>query len=308
MNNGGDLSQQVRSMPMIERIGLIGAIIAAIFLIAFSIFSLIVDLTLQFNLIGALIDVVFLTIGSFAVFFPVRMFGKTLYYERMSDYAFENGVYKRMEPVLRKVAEVQVDVSAVEMQLDVMNRKVQTILEAQVKAQSRPEIDKMILPGTSIAFVIRTIFMVIITMSGFMYMIEFPFGVSHYVTLIFYILWWMFISSEFKLFDKTTAWIIIVMPILLVPVGVMLLDIVFFQINEVIGIFFVFMALYAFLYYLWALYETKGTLPFSSPDLRALRMSAESQRNAPKKEGSFMKGLFGGLGRGIADFLGIKRR
>ncbi|MDY6865510.1 MAG: hypothetical protein SVY15_06020 [Halobacteriota archaeon] len=307
MNNGRDLPKQVRSMPLLEQIGLIGAIIAAVFLLAFSVFSLIIDLTFQFNLIGALIDVIFLTIGSFAVFYPVRMFGKTLYYERMSDYAFENGVYKRMEPVLRKVAEVQVDVSEVETQLDVMNRKVQTILEEQAKAQSRPEIDKMILPGTSIAFVIRTIFMVVITMSGFMYMVEFPFNISHYATLIFYVIWWLFISSEFKLFDRTTAWLVVIIPILLVPVGVMLLDIIFFQINEVIGLFFVFLALYAFLYYLWALYETKGTLPFSSPDIKELRMSAESQRNAPRK-GSFMRGLFGGLGRGIADFLGIKRR
>ncbi|MDY6930558.1 MAG: hypothetical protein SVJ22_01390 [Halobacteriota archaeon] len=307
MNNGGHLSQQAPTMTMLERIGLIGAIIASTFLIAFSIFSLIIDLTIQFNVIGALIDVIFLTIGSFAIFFPIRMFGKTLYYERMSDYAFENGVYKRMEPVLRKVAEVQVDVGEVEMQLEVMNRKVQTILEEQVKAQNAPEIDRMILPGTSIAFVIRTIFMTVITLAGFFYMVEFPFNVSHYATLIFYFLWWVFISSEFKLFDKTTSWLVIMLPILLVPVGVMILDIIFLQINEVIGLFFVFLALYAFLYYLWALYETKGTLPFSRPDINLLRVSAERKRNAPGKRG-FMRGLFGGIGRGIADFLGIKRR
>ncbi|MDY6965993.1 MAG: hypothetical protein SVM80_08510 [Halobacteriota archaeon] len=326
MKGYDDLSQNNR-MPRMERAGLIGSLIASLFLIAFSIFSLMIDLALEFDMTGILIDLVFLIIGIFAGFFSVRMFGKTMYYERMADYAFENGVYRRMEPVLRKVAEVEVDISDLETKISVIDKKVQAILDEQIKAQEGPEVERMIISGTSTAFAIKTIFMVIITMSGFFYMIEFPFGMAHYTTLVFYILWWLFISSEFDLYSKTTSWLVLCIPILLVPVGIMILDIVYFEITEVIGLFFVGMGLYALLYYLYALYETKGTLPFSSLDIEDLRESVEtnqegyqnemmgldlrvsvkSHEDNPKKIG-FMRGLFGNMGRNLADFFGLRRR
>ena len=136
-------------------------------------------------------------------------------------------------------------------------------------------------------------------------MIEFLFGMANYATLALYIFWWLFISSEFNIYNKTTSWVILFIPILLVPVGVMILDIIFFEINEVIGIFFIGLGLYAFFYYLWALYETKGTFPFSSPDMKDLRIAAKSPKGPQNKVG-FMRDLFGFIKRGLANFLGFR--
>jgi len=98
----------------------------------------------------------------------------------------------------------------------------------------------------------------------------------------------------------------VVAPILLVPVGVMLLD-AFLQINGVIGVFYAALGLYALLYYLWAVYETRGTLPFSGPDMQNLDMTANSTGDFPQKQG-FVKGLFGVIKTGLFGFLGFRQR
>jgi hypothetical protein len=99
-------------------------------------------------------------------------------------------------------------------------------------------------------------------MSGFLFMIYTSLGAVHFATLAFYVLWWVLLTSEFRLFNNMAAWMLVFIPILLVPVGFMILD-AFFQINNVIALFYGLLALYAFLYFLWAVYETKGTLPFT---------------------------------------------
>ena len=222
------------------------------------------------------------------------------------DSAFEDGVYKRMEPILRKVAEVSVDLEDLESHLNIVDKKVQTVLEEQVSAQTSTEIEKNLAPGTSIAFVVKAVFMVVITMAGFLFMLEYPFGINHYLTLIFYVLWWIFITSEFKVFDNNTAWASIIAPILLVPVGIMLLDAIW-DVNVATGAFYAILALYALLYYLWAVYETKGTLPLSGPNTQNLGVVTNSLETDQAELG-FIRGFFGGIKSAFLDFLGFRRK
>jgi hypothetical protein len=252
------------TMPASEKIGLAFALLTALILLGFSLFSLIVDTILKFDLYGILIDLIFLGIGISLGYFSIRMYKKSVYYESLMNFTFDEGIYTRLEPVLRKVAETSVEMEDMESRLNKIDRMVQTVLEEQVKMEKSPrvEVEKAIAPGTSMGFVVKTIFLTIITMSGFMFMINTSIGAAHFATLGFYVLWWLLISAEFKLFNDTAAWVIVFVPILLVPVGFMTLD-AFMQINNVVALFYALLALYASLYFSWAVYETKGTLPLS---------------------------------------------
>lgn len=263
---------QTRKMPVTEKIGLAFALLITIILLGFSLFSLIIDTIFKFDLYCIMIDLIFLIIGFFLGYFSLRIYKKSAYYESLVSSAFDEGIYARLEPVLRKVAETSVEMEDLENRLNKIDRMVQTVMEEQVKMEKSPEreVEKAIAPGASIGFVVKTIFLTIITMSGFLFMIYTSIGGVHYATLAFYILWWLFISAEFKLFDNSAAWVMVFVPILLVPVGFMLLD-VFFQINTVIALFYALLALYAFLYFSWAVYEKKGTLPFNLNLIRKIK-------------------------------------
>jgi hypothetical protein len=258
---------QTMTMPVSGKIGLGIALIMAIIITGFSFFSLLIDVILKFNLYGILIDLIFLGIGIFLGYFSLRMYKNSVYYESLVNSAFDEGVYTRLEPVLRKIAETSVEMEDLEGRLNRIDRKVQTVIDEQVKTEKSPysEVEKMIVPGTSMSFVVKAIFLAIITMSGFLFMIfnrPRPLLVAYCAILMFYILWWALISSEFKLFDNSAAWGIAFVPILLVPLSFMILD-ALLQPNTLVALFYALLVLYVFLYFSWAVYETKGTLPFN---------------------------------------------
>lgn len=119
----------------------------------------------------------------------------SIYYEKVVDASFEKGIYRRLEPVLRKIAEVGVEIDEVREDVDLVNHKVATIMDEQAKRS--PE---TIAPGILSKFATKTTLLAILTMAGFLYVLEFPVGVVHYVTLLFYIVWWLFLTNELGVF------------------------------------------------------------------------------------------------------------
>ena len=141
-----------------------------------------------------------------------------------------------------------------EARLNGIDKKVDAVMEGQVKAA----------PGTSIGFAVKSIFLAIVTMSGFVFMIETllsPAYLAYCAILLFFILWWLLITSEFELFNEAEAWLFVFLPILLVPIGFILTDMVL-DYDDTICIFFFVLMIYAFRYYSWAVLRTKGALPF----------------------------------------------
>ena len=259
------IAPQTRTaMPITEKVGLAFALLTSLILLGFSLFSLIVDTIVKFNIYGILVDLIFLGIGIFLGYFSIRIYKRSAYYEGLVSSAFDEGIYKRLEPVLRKIAEASVEMEDLDSRLNKIDHMVQTVMDEQVKTgkSSVTEVERSIAPGTSMGFVVKAIFLAIITMSGFLSMIYTPPGPAHYAVLAFFIFWWLLISSEFKLFNNMAAWMLVFVPILLVPVGIMILD-AFLQVNAVIFLFYALLTLYASLYFSWAVYETKGTLPFA---------------------------------------------
>ena len=245
--------------PISDKFGFIGSLLASFILLSFTIYSFIIDLLVEFDPHGILVDVIFLFIAFEVGFFAFKTFGKVMYYEKVVDASFEKGIYRRLEPVLRRIAEVGVEIDEVKEDVDLLNRKVATIMEEQAKRS--PE---TIAPGVPSKFATKTTLLAILTMAGFLYVLEFPIGVVHYVTLLFYIVWWLFLTNELELFEETIAWVFIAVPILAVPIGAIFLH-ALFSLNAMIGILFGGLAVFVFLYYSWGLYITKGVFPLSLP-------------------------------------------
>ncbi len=251
------------TMSIAEKVGLGITIIIAIILIGYAIFSLLIDLLiLNFDWFAIAIDLLSLAIGIALGYFSIRIYKKSVYYEGLVNSAFDEGVYARLEPILRKVAETHVEMESLGSRLNVIDRKVQTVIDEQVKSEPQIELEKAIAPGTSMGFIIKTIFLAIITMSGFLFMIYTSIRYAHFATLLFFILWWLLISYEFKLVNNATAWVMVFAPILLIPVSFMVLG-THVDPNNLVALFYLVLALYVFLYFCWAVYETKGTLPFN---------------------------------------------
>jgi len=96
-------------MKASEKAGLALALLTAILLLGLALFSLI-----KFNLYGILIDLIFLGIGIILGYSSIRIYRKSAYYEGLVRSAFDEGIYTRLEPVLRKIAETSVEMEDIE--------------------------------------------------------------------------------------------------------------------------------------------------------------------------------------------------
>jgi hypothetical protein len=74
-------------------------------------------------------------------------------------------------------------------------------------------------------------------------------------------MWWGFITNEYNLWRDSMAWAIIFLPILALPITVLLLTNII-NYNVLLATIYVSLALFTFIYYLWAIYTTTGSLPF----------------------------------------------
>ena len=249
------------AVTIFEKIGLTVAFFIGLSLTIFSLYSLVIDISMEhIDLWGVGVDTFFLLLGVLICYSCIKTYRKAIYYGKLVESAFEEGIYRRLEPLLRKFAEVHVQMEELEARLNGIDKKVDAVMEGQVKAA----------PGTSIGFAVKSIFLAIITMSGFVFMIETllsPAYLAYCAILLFFILWWLLITSEFELFNEAEAWLFVFLPILLVPIGFILTDMVL-DYDDTICIFFFVLMIYAFRYYSWAVLRTKGTPPF---DIRRFR-------------------------------------
>ena len=243
------------AVSIFEKIGLTVAFFIGLALTIFSLYSLVIDISMEhIDLWGVGVDTLFLLLGFLICYSCIKTYRKAIYYGKLVESAFEEGIYRRLEPLLRKFAEVHVQMEELEARLNGIDKKVDAVMEGQVKAA----------PGTSIGFAVKSIFLAIVTMSGFVFMIETllsPAYLAYCAILLFFILWWLLITSEFELFNEAEAWLFVFLPILLVPIGFILTDMVL-DYDDTICIFFFVLMIYAFRYYSWAVLRTKGAPPF----------------------------------------------
>ncbi len=154
------------------------------------------------------------------------------------------------------------------MEIDIMktNRKIDSTLEYVTKMQDIDASSVYIFPGASFKFITKALVLMVFTFSALVYVAEYPLSIVHYFILVIYLAWWALFTSEYKLFENKNAWIWALIPIMTVPTGGIIIDATL-GINNMVGILFFMMFIYAYSYYSWAAYLATG---FKLIDIRKI--------------------------------------
>ncbi len=108
---------------------------------------------------------------------------------------------------------------------------------------------------------LRYVLLINITLAVFIFLMTFTRSYTPLLITVLYAIWWLEISYEYKQWNRSSAWIWIFIPLLLIPVTTILGDIMFGS-EMLIGGMGIGLAIYATAYYSWSRYIIEGTLPF----------------------------------------------
>jgi hypothetical protein len=262
-----DISRMPMQLSFFEKIGLTSIMIIFIFILTFAGFSLFADI-LKFDFLSILIDIFFIIMCIAAIYFSFNILKKKIVTEALIDTAFQHGVYTRLQSLIENIATSQIGTDIIMNRISDIDTKVESILKERRPDVQRVDTDIMqehVALGTSLKFMIKTIFMIVLTMAIFMFLVNFALGtVTPYVTLFIFVMWWLFITNEYSLWKETGAWTFVFFPIVMVPVGVIIIS-NFVEYNVMMALLYLFVGIYSLLYYIWAIYTTTRSLPFITP-------------------------------------------
>lgn len=259
-------------LSFFEKIGIVSSLIMAAGVLIVSGFSFIIDFG-KLNMVNILIDLI-LIIGSLtSLYFMFGIYRRKVIIETLIDTAFQEGVYNRLKPLIENIANSRIDADIILDRMSNMDIKIENILKGNILKRDESEVKyvekyietemhRPVMIGTPLGFIIKSIFMIIITMAIFMFLVNFNLGrLTPFVTLSIFILWWVFITNEYSLWKNTSAWLIVFFPIAIVPVSVMILGNLV-NYNILMAVLYASISIYTFVYYLWTIYTTTGAIPF----------------------------------------------
>ena len=267
-----DISRMPIPLSFFEKIGLASALIISTFIFILSGLSLFIDIFIRLNLLYILIDILIMIFCLSAVYFIFNILRKKIVTEALVDTAFQHGVYARLQSLVENIAQEQVGTDVMIDRMSDLDMKVESILKERKSETGVGRVgigimEESVTLGTSVRFVIKAIFMIVLTMAIFMFLLNFALGgLTPYVSLLIFIVWWLFITNEYTLWKETNAWIMVFFPIIIIPVTVMILTNLL-RYNEMLALLYVLLGLYTLLYYAWAIYATTGSIPFITPKL-----------------------------------------
>ena len=265
-----DMSRMPIQLSFLEKMGLVSVSIIFVGIAVLSVFSLIIDIFVKINFFSILIDVFVLIMCMTAIYFVFNIIRKKIVTEALIDTAFQHGVYNRLQSLIGNIAQAQVGTDVVIDRIDHLDKKVENILKERRDDKYDGSVGKEFLQehislGTSVKFVVKSIFMLIVTMAIFMFLVNFNLGnVTPYASLSIYVLWWLFITNEYSLWNYTGAWSFAIIPILIIPVTIIILANLM-NYNVLMALLYLSLAIYIVVYYIWAIYVTTGSIPFLKP-------------------------------------------
>lgn len=254
-------------LSIIEKIGLVSSLIMAIGLLIISGYSFIVDLG---NITGLIIDMIFIFMSISSLYFVYNLYRRKIVFETLIDTAFQKGVYNRLEPLIENIAQSHVDTDIILDRMSNIDLKVENVLKERKIEIERKEVydlekefQRPVMVGTSLMFIVKCIFMIIITMAIFMFLVNFNLGnLTPLVSLLIFVLWWVFITNEYGLWKDNSAWLFVFIPTTIIPVSVMVLGNII-NYNVLMAVLYALVGIYVFVYYVWAVYTTTGVFPFT---------------------------------------------
>jgi hypothetical protein len=206
-------------------------------------------------------NLIIFLLGLGALYGGISAAKNSIIFDHFLNSTFESEIYQRLEPAFEEMAETQVRLEEIEVKMDRLNLNIQ-------RYKRRPPVGEF--PSLSIegkiSIFLKIVIMINITIGIFLFVAGYPGTYAPYVFTLMFILWWLVITDEYKLWKNPTSWSLVVLPVFAVPVMSILLYTVIRPIDVLIGLIGVFLTLYAFGYFTWARYYVEGVLPFSVRD------------------------------------------
>ncbi len=238
---------------MKEKIAVIGAILLGVIVGLFATISLIIDAFVLDNLAGTIIDLVVMGFSYLTAWMSIRY----VLMEKIANDKIDKEWNYKVEPVVDLLTDTIGRVQTMEMDIMRTNRKIDTTLEYVTKMQDMDASSVYIFPGASFRFVTKVLVLIVFTFSALVYVVEYPLSIVHYFIMVIYLAWWALFTSEYKLFENKNAWIWALVPVMTVPTGGIIIDSTL-GVNNMVGILFFMMFIYAYSYYSWAANLTTG--------------------------------------------------
>jgi hypothetical protein len=196
----------------------------------------------------------FISLG--ALYGGISAAKNSIIFDHILDSMFENEIYPRLEPALDEVADVQARLEDIDERIDRMNLNF-------VRYKRYPPVEEF--PALTIehklSMFLKFVVTINITIGILLYTLSFPGSYAPYLLTLMFMLWWVVITEEYKLWKTPTAWAWAILPIFTIPIISILLYVVI-NIGMLIGLLGMFLGVYAYLYFIWARYYVEGMLPF----------------------------------------------
>ncbi|MDO9516649.1 MAG: hypothetical protein Q7J10_01240 [Methanosarcinaceae archaeon] len=216
----------------------------------------------EFNPQDFILNLVILLIGLCAFFGGLTLAKKVIAMEQLIDMGFENGIYNRLAPILEEIASSQVVFNKMDERLNNMNMNVDRLGKRSVELK---------IPGSDSAFGIdiaaeisrflRLIILINISLVTFIFLLNFTRSYTPLILTMLFVIWWLEITYEFKLWERSSAYWWGFIPILTIPITTILGDIMYGS-GVLIGSMGISLVIYASAYYSWSKYIIEGILPF----------------------------------------------
>jgi hypothetical protein len=209
----------------------------------------------EFNMNDLIYYTVLLLLGIGAFIGGLRLARNIILFEHLVDTTFEEEIYVRLEPALREVAKVQVEMDEMKLKMDRMN------LNVNLLRDKPPEyIDPVKSIESRIVIFLRYVLLINLSLGILIYMLLYPSEFTPYVLTLMYPLWWVVITAEFKLWkvDEAYAWVFL--PILVVPIAIIVLDVIIIY-GSLLGLIGACLLLYVLGYRTWAKFYVEGRTP-----------------------------------------------
>lgn len=241
-----------------EYAAIISMIIASVYLILISFFPLVYNFTSSFEPIDFLKNLLYFIAGLGTMAGVFNYLQKDTYLSHIADDIFERVIYQRLEPVLKDIAQVQVGINGVQDQIEMMNINIGSLANKKTPAST-------VIPN-QMTYYIKYIVLINISLAVFLFMLQFPFGYIPYIVTILFILWWIIITAEYKLWNVEIAWTWVFFPIILLPMYTILMN-AYLEDYQLFGSLSLGLCIYIISYYSWCSYIVKGVLPFDLQDV-----------------------------------------
>jgi hypothetical protein len=253
--------KEVRHISPGEYIVIISMVITSLYLLVTSFFPLVYNVVTSFEPINFLMNLFYFILGIGVLAGAFLVFKKETHLEHIADDTFDEVIYKRLEPVLRDVAVVQVGLTDVHDKLEMMNlniEKIGNVKEPVISAVNATP--ALVAPSTQASAYIKYVLLINITLAAFLFMLQYPLEYIPYAVTIVYIIWWAVITAEFKLWNVESVWMWVFVPILILPVYTIIMSAYLLD-YQMFGSLFLGLCIYVIVYYSRCSSTVRGVLP-----------------------------------------------